>query len=177
MSSEEKRSELLELQATDLKAILTKIEALDRKNAIYEMVEAIYLEIGRLARQQRIEFEKLCQKEKEREEELEELKHGQHDMQEEIERLIDERAHLQGLLGHRDLEIRNYIHENDGYRREVQQLNHEIENLQKGVIDLLQSNRWKVGSFFGRVKSIILLRPREAAVSEYIEKVYNDYKQ
>ncbi len=150
----EKLIQLLKSQEADLKAILAKVKSLDQEQNFYEMIEAIYLEVGRLAdsKTEMIHLSNLLSQSNE------------------SERLKEERDHLCNLLSHRDLEI-------DGLRRDIHLLKNLIMNLHEGVNALLHSKRWKVGSLFGMLTNILLLRRREAIGVEYLEKVFCEFQQ
>ncbi len=167
MSMEEEQLALLKKHAAELNVIKDQLEQSTQKDALYEMVESIYLEIGKTTLGITDMNTALADLRATMQRKEEESKAWFAQLRTETEHLRTEKSHLAALLGHRDRELA-------ALRDERNMLLHFLERMQAGTRSILNSSRWKIGNTIGEIKRKLLLRPQEPLTADHLIKTMEE---
>jgi|GEM_PF-4031375 len=152
--------ERLDKQLENLEALNRKLQELDPENPSRDMVDALYLELGRA-------FEEIaslnrCLAEVEKGEESEQR-------QREIKELAEKKEHLLRLLKFRD-------YENEKLREDYTRLEGWIKRLQKDHRQLVNSSSWKLGKALVSLFNKLRLKRQKHDAAKQIDKIFEEFE-
>ena len=172
----------LEKQTAELRQILNHSFKPEQQESIYQLIEAMYLEVGIISKNLSVHqqvaksnIDRMKSKETYLEAEIAKLIREQKMQKEDYEQevtektyLKEEAAHLKALLDYRDNEIIKMQNHING-------LSKWLNDLQNATAALLRSKRWKIGCYAGDIARRMLFRPRVALWADYIVEIFREY--
>ena len=114
---------------------------------------------------------------------------NENENKDEVGNLREENRHLKSLLIFRDSENEKLRKELKAYKKkvkrilkhkkkltaDVKKLNTWIGKLEKNIIKIIKTKRWKIGNFLGKLKNRLLLREPENKAEQSIQKTLTNY--
>lgn len=160
---------LLEKQLENLEAIQKKIDQLQPGNPSQELLEAVYLELGRALNQ----ISEIKTRQEESEQNLEKKKSFQQEeeiRQQEQERYREEKEHLLALIKFRDFE-------NVHLKKDLSQLSGWMRSLRKNTRALLKSRGWKLGSALAGTVNRLRFKQNKQVSAKQIMQVLSEFEE
>lgn len=161
--------DLLKKQWEDLRVIQEKILRLDPENPSQELLEALYLELGRALN----EISALKTKQEEMEQCLKENKQLQKEkeaLQEDIDEVQEKKQHLLSLLKFRDFESVQLI-------EDLTQLTEWMGQVEKNFKLFLKSRSWRLGSTIVGTANRLRFKKKKQLSADQILNIFSDFKE
>ncbi len=173
---------LLKKHLDNMGVIQDKLKQIDADDPAYEMIEALYLELGHTLdeiaklyklieekEQQAETIEELKEEKEQQAETIEELKEKKEDAQLLVKRYREDKQHLVALLEFRD-------NENEQLREEVNRLTRWMETLQRNFKVILSSWRWRLGGIMVKLAGFLLFRKTKPVNANQMLQIFNSFE-
>ena len=94
-----------------------------------------------------------------------------------LEALQEEKQHTEELLTFRDAENRQMIHNLNENTRDIEKLTGFINDLEKGITTILNSNRWKAALALWQAQGKVTFRKPASMPEDFIAKTLQQYEK
>ncbi len=140
------------------------------EKACQEMMEAVFLEVGRCSEKLNELRQEVKEKGREQDQGLHHVLQEINSLQDQVQRQLEEKEHFTALLRYRDAEL-------EQLRDENQKITFWMEEMEKATSVLLNSARWKMGNRLGELKQRLLFRPKDPLPSDLLLSIMQEYRQ